>query len=96
MSKKPVGCGVVLSLLPAYLFPPFKEPRRSARGRFFHESPQGHKWELVALREFQELPTYGDVRNDTEKPRSPPPSGKELGRPGQPPGFEVLPLIADS
>ena len=59
-----------------------KEGRRSARSRFFRELPPGYKQELGGLQALLELPAYGDVRNDTEKPPTPPPDGHEVYREG--------------
>ena len=64
-----------------------KEGRRSARGRFFRESPQGHKWELGALQALPEHPAHDDGRINTEKPPSQPPDGREVNLEGPPRGL---------
>ena len=75
VAKSPPLPNVPYSLA-LFLAPPKKkgekEGRRSARGRFFRESPQWPKWELGGLRAFTKLPIYGGVRNGTEKPPTPP------------------------
>ncbi len=70
-----------------------KESRRSARGRFFREPPQGRKWELGGLRAPQACPYSGDGRITTEKPPTPPPDGREGEPEGPPYGFAVVPPI---
>ena len=71
-----------------------KEGRRSARGRFFREPPQGRKCQFGGLWAPQAYPCNGDERINTEKPPSTPPDGREVEPEGPPQGFAVVPPIA--
>ena len=71
--------------LPFFLLRPRKRAKKKAplgAGPVFRELPQERKLELGGLRALPVLPTYGDLRNDTEKPPVPP-GGREVNLQGR-------------